>query len=321
MSTSCSATSVDEHSFRQRLAAEVVGTAVLVFVGVGAIPALILFDGGTSTAFTGPDLGFVALAFGLIVAGLVYTIGKVSGCHINPAISVALAATRRFPWREVPGYTVAQLSGAVIGAFLIWGVFGDRATKLGYGFGVANFDRGTTSWGSAMLAEALAAGILVFVVLGAIDRRSPPAVAGLVIGLTLAAIIVTVGPVTSSSTNPARSFGPLFVQTIDGSGAHNWLKFLFAYIPAELIGAAAAAFLYDLIATPRSYAKRPVSASRSASSSRTARAASAGSRWSGRRGPTTTAVTRMSASSHASDSAAVETPRSAAAAARPSSPS
>ena len=204
-----------------------------MFVGVGAIPALILFDGGTSTAFTGPDLGFVALAFGLIVAGLVYTIGKVSGCHINPAVSVALAATRRFPWREVPGYTVAQLSGAVIGAFLIWGVFGDRATKLGYGFGVANFDRGTTSWGSAMLAEALAAGILVFVVLGAIDRRSPPAVAGLVIGLTLAAIIVTVGPVTGSSTNPARSFGPLLVQTINGSGAHNWLKFLFAYVPGR----------------------------------------------------------------------------------------
>jgi glycerol uptake facilitator protein len=210
---------------------------------------------------------------------------------------------------------VAQLSGAVIGAFLIWGVFGDRATKLGYGFGVVNFDRATTSWGSAMLAEALAAGILVFVVLGAIDRRSPPAAAGLVIGLALAAIIVTVGPVTGSSTNPARSFGPLFVQTIDGSGTHNWLKFLFAYVPAELIGAAAAAFLYDLIA------KRPVSASRSASSRPMDRAASAGSRWSGRRGPTTTAVTRGSASNQAIDSAAVETPRSVAAAARPSSPS
>jgi glycerol uptake facilitator protein len=306
---------VEEHPLRQRLAAEVVGTAVLVFVGAGAIPALILFDGNASTGFTGPDLGFVALAFGLIVAALVYAIGKISGCHINPAVSVALAATRRFPWREVPGYTVAQLSGAVIGAFLIWGVFGDRATKLGYGFGVVNFDRATTSWGSAMLAEALAAGILVFVVLGAIDRRSPPAAAGLVIGLALAAIIVTVGPVTGSSTNPARSFGPLFVQTIDGSGTHNWLKFLFAYVPAELIGAAAAAFLYDLIA------KRPVSASRSASSRPMDRAASAGSRWSGRRGPTTTAVTRGSASNQAIDSAAVETPRSVAAAARPSSPS
>jgi glycerol uptake facilitator protein len=299
---------VEEHSLRQRLAAETVGTAVLVFVGVGAVPAMLLMDTDAKTAFTGPSLGFVALAFGLIVAGLVYTIGKVSGCHINPAVTVALAAMRRFPWRDVPSYSAAQLSGAVVGAFLIWGVFG-------YGFGVAHFDQGVTSWGSAMLAEALAAGILVFVVLGAIDRRSPPAVAGIVIGLALAAIIVTIGSVTGSSTNPARSFGPLFVQTIDGSGTHNWLQFFFAYIPAELIGATAAAFLYDVIA------KSPASASRSASSSRMGRAASAGSRWSGRRGPTTTAVTRGSASSHASDSAAVETPRSAAAAARPSSPS
>jgi glycerol uptake facilitator protein len=306
---------VEEHSLRQRVAAEAVGTAVLVFVGVGAVPAMLLMDTDAKTAFTGPSLGFVALAFGLIVAGLVYTIGKVSGCHINPAVTVALAAMRRFPWRDVPSYSAAQLSGAVVGAFLIWGVFGDRATKLGFGFGVVHFDQAVTSWGSAMLAEALAAGILVFVVLGAIDRRSPHAVAGIVIGLALAAIIVTVGPVTGSSTNPARSFGPLLVQTIDGSGTHNWLQFFFAYIPAELIGAVAAAFLYDAIA------KRPASASRSASSSRMGRAASAGSRWSGRRGPTTTAVTRGSASSHASDSAAVETPRSVAAAARPSSPS
>jgi len=311
---------VERHSLPQRLAAEAVGTALLVFVGVGAVPALILFDGDSNSAFAGPSLGFVALAFGLIVAGLIYTIGKVSGCHINPAVSVALAATRRFPWREVPSYAVAQFAGATVGAFLIWGVFGDRATKLGYGFGVVNFDGATTSWASAMLAEALAAGILVFVVLGAIDRRSPHAVAGLVIGLSLAAIIVTIGPVTNASTNPARAFGPLFVQTVNGSGTHNWLKFLFAYTPAELIGAVLAALLYDLIATPRDYAKRRVSAFRSSSSSPTPSAASGGSSWSGRRGPTTTAVTRGSARSQAIASAADETPRSDAAAARPSSP-
>lgn len=310
---------MEQHSLTQRLAAEAVGTALLVFVGAGAVPAMLLMDTDAKTAFAGPSLGFVALAFGLIVAGLVYTIGKVSGCHINPAVSVALAATRRFPWREVPSYSAAQMGGAVVGALLIWGVFGDRATKLGYGFGVVHFDRATTSWGSAMLAEALAAGILVFVVLGAIDRRSPHAVAGLVIGLTLAAIIVTIGPVTGSSTNPARSFGPLFVQTVDGSGTHNWLQFLFAYVPAELVGATVAALLYDLIATPRGYANRRVSASRSVASSPTASAASGGSRWSGRRGPTTTPVTRESARSQATASAAGDTPRSDASAARPSS--
>ena len=238
---------MDEHSLRQRLAAEAVGTAVLVFVGAGAVPAMLLMDTDAKTAFAGPSLGFVALAFGLIVAGLVYAIGKVSGCHINPAVSVALAATRRFPWREVPSYSAAQLGGAVVGGFLIWGVFGDRATKLGYGFGVVHFDQAVTSWGSAMLAEALAAGILVFVVLGAIDKGAPPAVAGVVIGLGLAAIVLVIGPVTAAATNPARAFGPLFVQTVDGSGVHNWLQFIAVYVPAEIAGAVLAALGWDAL--------------------------------------------------------------------------
>src|SRR5438094_7381237 len=241
----------DEHSTAQRLFAEAIGTGLLVFIGAGSVPAILLLEGGSKAPFSGSDLGFISIAFGLIVVAMIYTIGKVSGCHINPAVTFALAATKRFPWREVPIYWGGQVLGAVAGAFAIWASFGDRATHLGYGFGVVNFNHATTSWGSAMFIEALATGILMFTVLGIVDSRSPEGWAGLVIGLVVVAIIITVGPVTNASINPARQLGPLFVQTIDGAHTHNWIKAFGAYIPANLIGATLAAFAYDWIATPR----------------------------------------------------------------------
>jgi glycerol uptake facilitator protein len=133
----------------------------------------------------------------------------------------------------------------------MWATFGSRATDLGYGFGVVHFDHSVVSWGSAMFAEAIGTAILMFTILGIVDTRSPEGWAGLVIGLVIVAIIIVVGPVTNASLNPARAIGPLFVQTINGSNAHNWLQQLGAYIPANLIGAALAAFAYDALATPR----------------------------------------------------------------------
>src|SRR5947209_319942 len=240
-----------EHSTTQRLFAEAIGTGLLVFIGAGSVPAILLLENGSKAPFSGSDLGFISIAFGLIVVAMIYAIGKVSGCHINPAVTFALAATMRFPWRELPSYWSAQVIGAIAGAFAIWASFGNRATDLGYGFGVANFNHATTSWGSAMFIEALGTAILMFTVLGIVDTRSPEGWAGLVIGLVVVAIIITVGPVTNASINPARQLGPLFVQTIHGSSAHNWIKAFGAYIPANLIGATIAAFVYDLIATPR----------------------------------------------------------------------
>jgi glycerol uptake facilitator protein len=166
-------------------------------------------------------------------------------------VTFALAATKRFPWREVPTYWTAQVVGATAGAFAIWATFADRARDLGYGFGVVNFDHATVSWGSAMFAEAIGTAILMITVLGIVDSRSPEGWAGLVIGLVVVAIIIIVGPLTNASINPARAFGPLFVQTIDGAHTHNWLKFIGAYVPAELIGATVAAYAYDFVATPR----------------------------------------------------------------------
>jgi glycerol uptake facilitator protein len=91
----------------------------------------------------------------------------------------------------------------------------------------------------------------MFTILGIVDSRSPEGWAGLVIGLVVVAVIIVVGPVTNAAINPARIFGPLLVQSIDGSHTHNWIKFLGAYLPADLIGAGVAAFAYDFIATPR----------------------------------------------------------------------
>jgi glycerol uptake facilitator protein len=247
---------MEEHSIAQRLGAEFIGTALLVFIGAGSVPAILLLESGTEAPFSGADLGFIAVAFGLIVTAMVYTIGKVSGCHINPAVTFALVVTKRFPWRELPQYWTAQVAGAIAGALAIWASFGGRVFDLGAGFGVVDFNRDVTSWGSAMFIDALGTGILLFTILGIVDTRSPEGWAGLVIGLVVVAIIITVGPVTNASINPARALGPLIVSDANGS-FHNWTEQLFAYIPANLIGAALAAFAYDAIAKPR-IVRRPI---------------------------------------------------------------
>src|ERR1700704_3312542 len=151
---------METFSVAQRAFAEAIGTALLVFIGAGSVPAILLLEGSTKAPFSGADLGFISMAFGLIVVAMVYSIGKVSGCHINPAVTFALAATKRFPWREVPSYWAAQVAGGLLGAFAMWGSFGTKAVSLGYGFGVVHFNGSTTTWGSAMLIEAIGTGIL-----------------------------------------------------------------------------------------------------------------------------------------------------------------
>src|SRR3954469_4761939 len=108
-----------EHSLPQRVVAESLGTALLVLVGPGSVVATLVLAGKSTPAVTGADLLGISFAFGLVIAALVYALGKVSGCHINPAVTFALAATKRFPWRETPVYWAAQVAGAVIGAFAI----------------------------------------------------------------------------------------------------------------------------------------------------------------------------------------------------------
>jgi glycerol uptake facilitator protein len=239
---------VDDHSLPQRALAETLGTALLVLVGPGSVVATLQLAGDSQPAITGSDLLGISFAFGLVITALVYAIGKVSGCHINPAVTFALAATRRFPWREVPTYMGAQVVGAVLGGLAIWAVFASSGIDLG--MGQTSFNEETTSWGQAIFAEGIGTALLVFAILGIVDPRSPNDLAGVVIGGAVVAIIMVIGPVTGASLNPARAFGPELVSEF-GGGVTHWNQLIPVYILPGLVGAGLAAVTYDFLATPR----------------------------------------------------------------------
>src|SRR6266550_1128923 len=142
---------MQEHSLPQRAFAETLGTALLVLVGPGSVVATLVLAGKSTPAITGADLLGISFAFGLVITALVYALGKVSGCHINPAVTFGLAATKRFHWREVPTYWAAQVGGAIVGAFGIWGVFGHHGIDLG--MGQTSFSPSSFTWAGAILAE------------------------------------------------------------------------------------------------------------------------------------------------------------------------
>jgi glycerol uptake facilitator protein len=232
---------MDENKQWQKLAAEFLGTAFLVFVGVGSVPALAIARG--DAPFTGAELGFISLSFATIVVVTVYVFGYISGNHINPAVTLGLAVTGKFPWREVPGYLLAQVLGAIAGSFAIVGVLGSKASELG--LGVASYAE-TTPWYQGFFAEFIGTFILVFAVFGVIYRKAAPGWAGLAIGLVVFAAIIPVAPTTGASINPARTTGPMIVQSLLGGTVH-WEQFP-VYIIAELLGGVVAAVLFGLIA-------------------------------------------------------------------------
>ena len=238
------------YSTFQKALAEVFGTAALVLVGPGSVIATLTLAGKAVPAVTEADLLAISFAFGFIITALVYAIGKVSGCHINPAVTFALAVTKRMPWKEVPLYWISQYIGAVIGAFAIWGVFGANAVTFGMGQTHFAADASTSYFLQAALAEALGTGLLIFAILGIVDSRSPGTLAGIVIGGAVVGIILIFGPITGASLNPARAFGPELVQAIAG-GATFWTQYVPVYLIPGLVGAAGAAFLYDFLANPR----------------------------------------------------------------------
>jgi glycerol uptake facilitator protein len=235
------------YSKSQRALAEVLGTGALVLVGPGSVVATLKLAGKVAP-FTEADLLGISFAFGLVITAVVYAFGKVSGCHINPAVTLALAATRRVPWREVPLYWAAQFVGAVVGALAIWAIFAHTAIDLG--MGQASFNTDTTSYAAAAFTEFIGTAFLMIAILGIVDKRSPGDLAGIVIGGFVVAIIMVLGPITACAINPARAFGPELVSAI-GGGATNWAQFIPAYLVPELLGAVVAAFVYDFLANPR----------------------------------------------------------------------
>jgi glycerol uptake facilitator protein len=242
---------LDESSLAQKLTAEVMGTAFLVFIGVGSVPATLIVNG--NAPFTMADLGMISLAFGTAVVATVYALGHIGGNHINPAVTLGLAVSGRFPWRQVPAYVAAQVGGAVLGAVAILGVLGKKASDVG--LGVATYGP-TISWTQAFTAEFVGTFILVFTVFGVIHRKAAAGFAGLAIGLVVFAVIIPVAPTTGASINPARTFGPMLVQQIAG-GQVKWAQ-LPIYLVAELLAGGAAALAYGVLArTPADNAASP----------------------------------------------------------------
>lgn len=239
-----------EYRIWQRLMAEFLGTGLLVFIGVGSVPALAIAR--EDAAFTAAELGFISLAFGAIVAVSVYIFGYISGSHINPAVTVGLAAGGKFPWADVPGYITAQILGAVAGGFGVVAALGSPASDLG--LGVAAYEG--ISGLQAFSAELIGTFVLVLVVFGAIHRRAVASMAGLVIGTTVFAVIITIGAATGAAINPARYTGPMIVQFFLGEGVP-WEQ-LPVYVAAQLLGGVVAGLLFVVLSRTPSDAEEEV---------------------------------------------------------------
>lgn len=213
--------------------AEMIGTAILVLFGCGA------------AVLMGPEIGMtgVALAFGLAIVAAAYGLGPISGAHLNPAVSLGAFLAGRMSGAALASYVVAQLVGAVLGAAILYAIASGKAGydiavnglgQNGYGAGYL----GEYSLGAALIFEAVMTFLFVTVILGATQEGAPAELAGLAIGLTLAAIHLVGITVTGVSVNPARSFGPaLFV----GGKA---LADLWVFIVAPLAGGALAGMLH-----------------------------------------------------------------------------
>ena len=229
---------IDSSNMLGSAVAELVGTFILVFTGCAVATAAIL---QRSTA--GPlsyDSLAVALAFGLALTAIVAAIGHVSGAHVNPAVTLALAATNKFPWQFVPIYVGAQLVGAILGAIAVWITYGEAGRELADV--AATFPVEDVGDIQAFVVETLVTFILVFVVISvATDDRAPAGVAPLAVGFALACGVLIAGPVTGGSLNPARTLGPMIVA---GRFDAVWV-----YILAPIVGAVLAAFVYDRFAS------------------------------------------------------------------------
>ena len=241
-----------EPSMTKRLAAEVLGTFWLVFAGCGA--AVIASGVRSGTGFpSGIGYAGVALAFGLTVVTMAYAVGHISGGHFNPAITLGMAASGRFSWRDVLPYVVAQVLAAIAAAALLWVIASGTDSFPGQAGGFASNGYGDRSPGgysllSAALTEVVLTAFFLLVILGSTDTRAPRGFAPLAIGLSLTLIHLVSIPVTNTSVNPARSTGPAIFAGADALG-QLWL-FWVAPIVGGLIAGVAYAWLLGSDAEP-----------------------------------------------------------------------
>jgi aquaporin Z len=227
----------------RRAAAEAIGTFWLVLGGCGSAVLAAKF----------PQVGIghlgVALAFGLSLLTMAYAIGPISGCHVNPAVSIGVCLARRFPARDLLPYIAAQLIGAVVAAVVLYGIAsGQPGYMISHGNLAANgygdHSPGGYALGAALLSEIVMTAVFLLVILAATDKRAPVGFAPIAIGFALTLIHLISIPVTNTSVNPARSTGPALLV---GGWA---LSQLWLFWVAPIVGAAIGAFVYSWLVAP-----------------------------------------------------------------------
>jgi len=209
----------------RKLVAEAVGTFALVFAGTGAV----IIDAVTSGGVSHVGIG---LTFGLVIMVMIYATGHVSGAHFNPAVTLAFAVGRHFPWPLVPQYWAAQLGGGLLASLLLRALFGEVAA-LG-----ATLPAGPA--GQSFVLEAVLTAILMFVITSvATDVRAVGQAAAIAIGGTIGLEALFAGPISGASMNPARSLAPAIVS---GTWQHQWL-----YLAGPALGAVVGVLLYQVV--------------------------------------------------------------------------
>ena len=236
----------------KRAIAEFIGTFWLVFGGCGSAVL--------AAAFPGLGIGFagVALAFGLTLLTMCYAIGHISGCHLNPAVSVGLVVGKRFPASELLPYVIAQVLGGIAGAGVLYVIASGQASfTLSAGFasnGYAAHSPGGYTLVACLVAEVVLTFMFLMIILGATDKRAPAGFAPIAIGLGLTLIHLVGIPVTNTSVNPARSTGPAIFE-------QGWaLQQLWLFWVAPIVGAAIAGVVYPAIAGESETEPEPLTA-------------------------------------------------------------
>jgi len=219
--------------------AEFIGTAVLTLMGCGTAVFLPCAEGAAGVVGT-------ALAFGLAVVAMAYTIGNISGCHINPAITLGVLLSKRMSVKDACGYWVGQLLGGIVGAAILFWFANLAGVEMGGANGLCN-----GSAGASIIIEAIATFVFVLVVLGATDAKlGAGSKAGLVIGLTLVLVHLVCINLTGTSVNPARSLGPAIF--VGGEALANvWVFFV-----GPLVGGALAALVWGCLACDKCEEKK-----------------------------------------------------------------
>jgi glycerol uptake facilitator protein len=232
----------------QKLGAEVVGTAILVFIGAGSVPLTVFVNGGAGiTPIDGTaGLSTISFSFAFAIFAAVYSIGHISGAHINPAVTISLLLTRKIDGRTAGSYIVAQLIGAFVGAALTLIILtGNDPATLGLGAVSVNANAGLAI---GFAAEVIGTAILVFTVFGtAVSGKAPAGFAGLIIGFIVYGIIILVGPITGASLNPARELGPAILGQAVGATPVPVDQLIVVYIFGSTIGGVIGAFIYEFL--------------------------------------------------------------------------